>query len=753
MIQSIHKGKGFRGVLNYVFGRAKSPELVGGNMYGEDPRALAQEFGEWRELRPGLTRAVFHSSLSLPHGPTGREELSDAQWRDVAERYLEHLGYGRSPFVVVRHRDTEHDHVHIVAARIGADGRAVSDSHDYRRGEEVLRQLEREYGLTQVKSAHEVEKTAMRPGEIRQLERTGEVSTRLRLQDLLDRAAADRPSMTTFLERLREAGVEPVPRVATTGHVSGISYGLDGTSFRGSALGRAYSWRGLQERLGVDYQPERDLGSVRAAAASPDRGTGRAPTPWSPASLDALQKELRALPNVARRGVVSRAASGLTRAGAGALDGPADAVRLAYALRSPRSAVRHVARRTPGLGAVAPILDLANAARSPLGLLLYGARLATTAGRLALPALAKSTAPSPLSRGVAAAYVRAAATGAPSMGLFLDRLEAAGVRPLPLLGRGGDVRAIVYRLGDELIPGQELGPPFTWTGLQRRLGVSYEPTRDLPRIREGRERPGPEPGAGARDRRPREERAGREPIDALGRRGGDEPEIGVGGASPSRGAAGDARTRGAEGHSEPRGVDRGVGARGGHGHTAGDHTASPRVGAAIPSAGRAASGPEALPATPAHGGAGPARGAEVALGGSATDERLAAAALRESLRRTGTPPLASYHRHPAYSASLDRADAAWATAALRRGVEPHVVLREVAERGARAAASKEVALAHGTRVVARALATVQPGRAVEKTVSMTVQALATAVKAPVAVVKALLIVRSIVRELSQERGR
>lgn len=82
-----------------------------------------------------------------------------------------------------------------------------------------------------------------------------------------------------------------------------------------------------------------------------------------------------------------------------------------------------------------------------------------------------------------------------------------------------------------------------------------------------------------------------------------------------------------------------------------------------------------------------------------------------------------------------------------------MVLREVAERGAKSAASKEVALAHGTRVVARALATVQPGRAVEKTVSLTIQALATAVKAPIAVVKALLIVRTIARELSQERGR
>ncbi len=141
------------------------------------------------------------------------------------------------------------------------------------------------------------------------------------------------------------------------------------------------------------------------------------------------------------------------------------------------------------------------------------------------------------------------------------------------------------------------------------------------------------------------------------------------------------------------------------------------------------------------------------MGGTTTNDRLAAAALRESLQRTGTPELAAYHRHRAYSASLERADAAWATAALRQGVEPHVVLREVAERGAKAVAPKEAALAHGTRVVARALATVQPGRAVEKTVSMTVQALATAVKVPIAVVKALLIIRTIARELSQDRGR
>jgi len=745
VIQSIHKGKGFRGVLNYVFGRAKSPELVGGNMYGTDPRALAHEFGEWRELRPELTRAVFHSSLSLPHGPGGREELTDAQWREVAERYLEHLGYGRSPFVVVRHRDTEHDHVHIVAARIGADGRAVSDSHDYRRGEEILRQLEREYGLTQVKSAHEVEKTALRPGEIRHLERTGEVSTRLRLQDLLDRAAADRPTMTVFLERLRAVGVEVAPRVATTGHVSGISYGLDGTSFRGSALGRPYSWRGLQERLGVDYRPERDLGAVRAAAGA-SLDAGRSSSPWSPASLDALQKELGALPTGGRRGALARASAELSRRYAGALDASADAARLAYALRSPRSAARHAVRRVPGLSALAPALDLANAARSPLGLLLYGTRLATAAGRLALPAVTQAGAADGLSRSVTAAYVRAAATGAPTMTVFLDRLRSAGVRPLPLVGRGGDVRAIVYRLGDEVIPGQQLGPSFTWKGIQQRLGVSYEPTRDLPRIREVRERPGVERGADGEPNRA--VRSGADP----GRARGDEPPAGGSRTRDPSAPSSQPRATAERASGAPR-DGRGVGARSGPADARGDHPDASRLGAEVAPARGADARGAAVPPPATDGGARAPRGAEVALGGSATDDRLAAAALRESLRRTGTPELATYHRHPAYAASLERADTAWATAALRRGVEPHVILREVAERGAKAAAPKEAALAHGTRVVARALATVQPGRAVEKTVSLTVQALATAVKAPIAVVKALLIVRTIVRELSQERGR
>ena len=747
MIQSIHKGRGFRGVLNYVMNPEKEPELVAGNMYGTDPRALAAEFKQWRELRPGLGKAVFHSSLSLPHGPGGREELSDAQWRDVAERYLEHLGYGRSPFVVVRHRDTEHDHVHIVAARIDAEGRAVSDSNDYRRGEKILRQLEREYGLEPVRSSREVERSAMTVGEMRHLERSGGVSTRLRLQDLLDRAAADGPTMSQFLARLEGAGVEVVPRVAKTGHVSGISYRLDGVAFRGSALGRAYSWLGIQQRLGVDYRPERDLSAVRRATERTDldRTPGETSKLWSRKSLEALQKELRGLGSRNGRGVVSReAVEGLARRGQEALAGSASAARLAYAFRSRQGATRYVARRLPGARAVVPLLDLTRAVRSPLGLLLYGSRLATSAGRLAAGS-PKERSVSPETRRVAAGFIRAAAADRPSMPSFLQRLRAAGVEPLPLVDRRDRVRALAYQVGDELVAGQDLGPAFTWRGVQNRLGVTYEPQRDLPRIRPGRERPGSRDPA--RDREPARGREGAVPGDPASRdpRGHRE----AGGATherragkPPASAARDLEDAGTPPGRRP-------------GRAPAPNEPPTRLGAPG-EATRPAGAREANAPAPRHDGGSRARaGAGFPVGdlGHLADDRLSDAALRSALQRSGVPPLRTFQERKLYVGSLDRADAAWATAALRGGVQPHLVLREVALRGGRSSASPEARVTHGTRVLARALATVKPARSVEKTVSLAAQALAVVIKAPIAVVKALLIIRSIARELSQERGR
>ena len=255
MIAKQTKGRGFRGTLNYLL-KKEGAEIVGGNMLGETPQELATEFAESRKLRPGVSRAVYHASLSLPIG----EHLSNEKWAGIAGQYVERMGFEKSQYVAVRHTDTEHDHIHIVASRIGMDGRVVSESNDYKRSEEIIRGLEIEHGLTRVTPSREVEKRAPTRGEL-ELSEKGIVSTKLQLQGLIDAAVSRQPTMGEFIERMDAAGVGVIPNVAHTGHVSGVSFVLGDEQMKGSDLGRGYTWAGLQKR-GVDYDEERDSEAI-----------------------------------------------------------------------------------------------------------------------------------------------------------------------------------------------------------------------------------------------------------------------------------------------------------------------------------------------------------------------------------------------------------------------------------------------------------------------------------------------------------
>jgi relaxase-like protein len=274
MIGRAIKGRGFRGLLNYLAGKHDSL-LLGGDMLGRSPRALAREFGVVRQLRPGREEVVFHLALR----PAPGETLTHEQWRAVAGRVLAHLGYTGSPHVLYLHRDAAEEHLHVVSSIIRYDGSVVSTSNDYFRVMEVLREVERDYGL-RVVPHRESGKSPTREQAFKLLERTGEASVREALQRAVREAASDRPDVTTFVERLQARGIEVLPNVASTGRVTGISYLAQGYTFKGSTLGSAFSWRGIQERLGVVYEAERDLPALLAARTRvpASRPTAAAPT-------------------------------------------------------------------------------------------------------------------------------------------------------------------------------------------------------------------------------------------------------------------------------------------------------------------------------------------------------------------------------------------------------------------------------------------------------------------------------------------
>mgnify|MGYP003639942932 FL=1 len=86
---------------------------------------------------------VIHISLN----PDPKDKLSDEQFAQIAEEYMQKLGYGNQPFVVYKHEDINRHHIHIVSVKVDETGKMIRDNFQHRLSMRICRDLERKYGL------------------------------------------------------------------------------------------------------------------------------------------------------------------------------------------------------------------------------------------------------------------------------------------------------------------------------------------------------------------------------------------------------------------------------------------------------------------------------------------------------------------------------------------------------------------------------------------------------------------------------
>ena len=114
-------------------------------------------------LNSRSTTKTIHISLNFDPS----EKLSIDKLIEVANVYMEKIGFGQQPFLVYKHEDAGHPHIHIVSTTIKEDGSRIN-THNIGRNqsEKARKEIEQMYGLVKAERHQQLMKPRIKPVDV-----------------------------------------------------------------------------------------------------------------------------------------------------------------------------------------------------------------------------------------------------------------------------------------------------------------------------------------------------------------------------------------------------------------------------------------------------------------------------------------------------------------------------------------------------------------------------------------------------------
>ncbi|WP_369390162.1 mobilization protein [Streptomyces sp. CG1] len=242
-------GSNTRGLLAYLYGPGRhdehlDPHIVAGFAMlgmpdpGRDEDATLTELARYLDAPVQLRNSEFGKKVTdhVWHCPVRAAPedryLSDAEWGEIAQRIVEAAGIAPAGddltcrWIAVRHAD---DHIHILATTVREDGRRPKLHDSGLRVGDACRDIEKDYGLRQLKKGDRTGARRPTQAEMHKAERLGwDQPSRAWLQDRIRAAIPHASSAEELLAYLEADGIEVKPRRGPSGDLLGYAVGRPG---------------------------------------------------------------------------------------------------------------------------------------------------------------------------------------------------------------------------------------------------------------------------------------------------------------------------------------------------------------------------------------------------------------------------------------------------------------------------------------------------------------------------------------------
>ena len=167
MVAKITIGSGLFGAIKYNADKVNEGkgQLLDTNKIFNDGTGkvnIAQTVRDFERHMPRQMRTekpVIHISLN-PHPD---DKLTDGELTQMGHEYMQRMGYGEQPYIIVKHEDIDRHHLHIVSVRVDEQGKRINSDFTHKRSLAIVQDFERRYGLHKGEKRDREQKNPLNP--------------------------------------------------------------------------------------------------------------------------------------------------------------------------------------------------------------------------------------------------------------------------------------------------------------------------------------------------------------------------------------------------------------------------------------------------------------------------------------------------------------------------------------------------------------------------------------------------------------
>lgn len=249
MIAKIVQGRGFRGVVNYVLDKDNAQLLYSEGVRTKDKDSIIQSFVIQSKMNPKIAKPVAH--ISLDFSVQDKAKLTDEFMVGVAQEYLKKMGYENTQYIIARHHDTDHPHIHMVINRIDNDGKRITDQNEKLRSTKVCMELTKKYGLYIASGKENVKEHRLKEPD----------KTKYEIYHTLQSAIPKCRNWQQLQTELQKSGITiDFRKNGSTEQIQGVRFEKNGYGFNGSKVDCSCSYSKISFQLQQnDRQQQTDL--------------------------------------------------------------------------------------------------------------------------------------------------------------------------------------------------------------------------------------------------------------------------------------------------------------------------------------------------------------------------------------------------------------------------------------------------------------------------------------------------------------